>query len=169
MTLRTHRVWIALVLGILVVGVAGAASEQESFDQLLGDYEAIRLALASDSMEGVAAHSQSLGHHAEAHLKHLTAHGGHSSGEDSMKMTEALEAISGAAATLETAEDLSAARPALFELTKPMVQVRNLVGDESTLVAFCPMAKKSWLQPTGDLGNPYLGQEMPSCGEVVSD
>jgi hypothetical protein len=31
------------------------------------------------------------------------------------------------------------------------------------------MHKKSWLQPAGDeIGNPYAGQSMPKCGEVVS-
>lgn len=169
MTHRTHQIWIAIAVGMLVVGAAGAASEEETFDQLLGDYEAIRVALLHDTMEDVEAHSKALGHHAAAHMKHLASHEGHPTGEHSAEMAAALQAIADAAATLAQATDLLKARPALFELTKPMVQMRNLAGDESTLVAYCPMAKKAWVQTSGDLGNPYQGQEMPTCGEVVSN
>ncbi len=44
-----------------------------------------------------------------------------------------------------------------------------MAGIEGTTVVFCPMAKKAWIQPEGEIGNPYLGQEMPTCGEVVPD
>ena len=32
--------------------------------------------------------------------------------------------------------------------------------------AYCPMHKRSWLQPDGEIGNPYGG--MPRCGEIVA-
>jgi hypothetical protein len=31
------------------------------------------------------------------------------------------------------------------------------------------MAQKAWIQPKGEIGNPYLGQEMPKCGDVVKE
>jgi len=33
-------------------------------------------------------------------------------------------------------------------------------------VAYCPMAKASWLQRGSDIANPYLGTAMPDCGSV---
>ncbi len=42
-------------------------------------------------------------------------------------------------------------------------------GDAATTVAYCPMAKKAWLQKEGEaIGNPYYGQEMPRCGSFVA-
>lgn len=34
---------------------------------------------------------------------------------------------------------------------------------------YCPMVKRSWLQPEGDVGNPYFGRKMPGCGNVVGN
>jgi hypothetical protein len=31
------------------------------------------------------------------------------------------------------------------------------------------MAQQVWLQPKGEIGNPYYGQSMARCGEVVSE
>jgi hypothetical protein len=31
------------------------------------------------------------------------------------------------------------------------------------------MAQKVWLQPKGEIGNPYYGQSMARCGEFVSE
>ena len=47
-----------------------------------------------------------------------------------------------------------------------LVSAFNAFG-KSTVVAWCSMSKKSWLQPAGEIGNPYYGKEMPRCGEVV--
>ena len=56
----------------------------------------------------------------------------------------------------------------LAELTKPLVRWHELIEGPRPVVAYCPMYKRSWLQPSGDLeiGNPYGG--MPRCGEIVS-
>lgn len=159
---------LALALNILVAGVASAASVQDNFEQLLGDYEGIRMALLQDTMEGVEGHAKSLGGHAESLLRHPASHEHESPEADVDKYTMALGTIVEVASGLASAKDLSSARSAMFELTKPMVQIRGLAGDETTLVAYCSMAGKSWLQEEGDLGNPYQGQEMPTCGEVVS-
>ena len=31
-------------------------------------------------------------------------------------------------------------------------------------LAFCPMARKSWIQEDGAIANPYHGREMLDCG-----
>jgi hypothetical protein len=34
-------------------------------------------------------------------------------------------------------------------------------------VAYCPMARKSWLQKSGTIQNPYYGTAMSDCGRFV--
>ncbi|MBI1827269.1 MAG: efflux RND transporter periplasmic adaptor subunit [Planctomycetes bacterium] len=34
-------------------------------------------------------------------------------------------------------------------------------------VAHCPMVNADWLQESPKIGNPFLGKEMPSCGEIT--
>ena len=43
-----------------------------------------------------------------------------------------------------------------------------LVKNPAPAVAFCSMAQKVWLQPSGEIGNPYYGQSMAWCGKFVS-
>ena len=43
-----------------------------------------------------------------------------------------------------------------------------LVKNPAPAVAFCSMTQKVWLQPSGEIGNPYYGQSMARCGEFVS-
>jgi hypothetical protein len=50
------------------------------------------------------------------------------------------------------------------------VQYRAKVsGDDLPVVMYCPMVKRSWLQPAGEVGNPYHGQKMANCGYVVGE
>ncbi|MDQ3210392.1 MAG: efflux RND transporter periplasmic adaptor subunit, partial [Actinomycetota bacterium] len=64
------------------------------------------------------------------------------------------------AKTIEAARtafgDLSAALIAYADKTKQPV--------EGKIVAFCPMANKSWVQADGAIANPYYGQSMATCG-----
>jgi len=66
------------------------------------------------------------------------------------------------------AHDLAATRTAFGELSKPMVRYREMVSGDRPMVVYCPMAKKPWLQPKGEIGNPYFGQSMATCGTIVS-
>lgn len=60
------------------------------------------------------------------------------------------------------------ARAAMGELSKPLVRFREMATGEKPVVVYCSMEKKSWLQPEGEIGDPYLGQKMATCGQVVS-
>jgi hypothetical protein len=55
-----------------------------------------------------------------------------------------------------------------YEAVRQALLTDKMVGGKGTIVAFCSMTKKSWLQPKGEIGNPYYGKSMPRCGEVVS-
>jgi hypothetical protein len=78
-----------------------------------------------------------------------------------------LPELSEAATALSAATTLDAARDAFYDLSKPLVRWRKAAVGDKLVVAYCPMAKRSWLQPEGELGNPYYGQSMLRCGEVV--
>jgi Cu(I)/Ag(I) efflux system membrane fusion protein len=86
-----------------------------------------------------------------------------------------------AAAHLEKAANLKAARKEFHALTLPLVEfVQNLRAHESEFgslkVYQCPMLKQAfpgapskgqWMQLQGPLRNPYFGAEMLDCGNEV--
>ena len=41
----------------------------------------------------------------------------------------------------------------------------HLKAPDGVRTAYCPMAKKPWLQKGDTLANPYYGTSMPTCGE----
>lgn len=157
----------SLLLPITATGQVPTQTPDKAFPQIMRHYEAVRLALLSDSLEGVADH----GHKIRGIVDHLSEHWNRErAGVSAEKADEAqalLPPISAAATQLAKAEDLDAARSALYSLSTPLVRYRKMVTGELPIVAYCPMVKRSWLQPKGDIGNPYYGQSMPSCGEVV--
>ena len=74
--------------------------------------------------------------------------------------------IENRALEVAAAGDLEDVRIELAELTKPLVRWHELVEGSPTVVAYCSMVKKAWLQPDEAIGNPYAPQ-MLRCGEVV--
>ena len=163
---------ITLVLvGLLVLpGLLGAEDQGSAqFMEMSGHYEAIRLALLADSMDGVTDHATALKEKASSLRQNLTAEPAGVSAHDLEDCATALGDIETAAMKLAEASDLEAAREEFFFLTKPMAKYRKLTGDENSIVAYCPMAQKAWIQPDREIGNPYMGQKMPTCGEVVGE
>lgn len=120
------------------------------FDAVLGHYEAVRKALLADTVAGIPAHAAEITRLAKSAPADLAPQ------------------IAEAARKLSVAKDLQTARDAFYELSKPMVRWREAAGSKSNVVAYCSMSKRSWLQPKGEIGNPYYGKSMATCGEVVS-
>jgi hypothetical protein len=143
---------------VLAVSTAAGASTSPVFDELMAPYEKIRFALSDDSLEGVADEAASIRDVAAADV----------SGE-AEEIRELLPEIAGLAADLAESSELAAARDAFYELSKLLVRYRANVDGERPEVVYCAMAKKSWLQPPGDIGNPYYGPSMQVCGEVVEE
>lgn len=59
-------------------------------------------------------------------------------------------------------------------LSQDMIDLVKTAGSTQTLYKdFCPMYNNkkgaSWLSETKDIKNPYLGKEMPKCGEVKEE
>jgi hypothetical protein len=166
---QTLLAFVALLTSLLlpITVTAQDQASDSAFAGIMQHYEAIRLALLSDSLDGLSDH----GHEIHGIVEGLNGNwSAQRAGVRAEKTDEAkalLPALSAAATQLAESEDLEAARTALYALSKPLVRYRKMVGGELPAVAYCPMAKRSWLQPKGEIGNPYYGQSMPTCGEVV--
>lgn len=163
---------LALMVALIAAPPAQAAARQESSDafaSMTSHYEAIHQALLRDSLEGVAQNARAIRDRAVVLAERFSAEAAGVPAGSAADVKALLPEIAKHARSLAAATDLAGARAALGELTKPLVRYRALAGDTSTTVAYCPMAKKAWLQKRGEaIGNPYYGQEMPRCGSFVA-
>jgi len=76
--------------------------------------------------------------------------------------------IDTAALQLASATELADAREKFGTLTDAVVTYMDgerLKAPDGVRRAYCPMARKSWLQKGDTLANPYYGTAMPTCGE----
>jgi len=72
-----------------------------------------------------------------------------------------------AAVQLASVADLAAAREKFGTLSDAIVTYMDglhITSPEGVRVAYCPMAKKPWLQEGSTLANPYYGSSMLTCG-----
>ena len=137
---------------------APAASNQAQIDALARSYLAVRESLAQDTFEGVSAQFGQMRDAAQALAD----------ADDPQVQSSAQALAEGAAATpedikqaRESFEAVSAAAIDLFHAAPPSDAI-----SDSLHVAYCPMAKASWLQTSKELANPYMGQKMLQCGEI---
>jgi hypothetical protein len=141
---------------LLIAGSALAASPATSVEQLLGHYFVIQKSLAADSLNGV---SQSAAGIAKISREAAAA--------DSSAKAQ-LVAISESAAKLNNA-DLKTARKEFGDLSDRVIAYLKSSGAKKNppYQLYCPMVKKSWLQPDKQTRNPYYGSSMLTCGELV--
>jgi HPt (histidine-containing phosphotransfer) domain-containing protein len=142
-----------LAVGILVGLVAGigvrAAAPSEAMKAIVAAYLEIQSQLVADKADTIKAQAHTIAAQAAV-------------------MGEPGSAIATAAADVEKAPDLKAAREAFAQLSEAVVAAAKNDGwtDVSGLkLAYCPMVKRSWLQSQDTLQNPYLGKTMLNCGE----
>lgn len=154
MKIRHTVLTLFALAALLVAAPAAQAADTGPFEAMAKHYEPIWQALAGDSTDGVAEHAERIAEIAE-------------SGDHPADAADIAPEIARRARTVAEAPDLEAAREAFGELTKPLVRYRKAVGAERLEVAYCPMAEKAWLQPDGDIQNPYYGSEMLACGDFV--
>lgn len=156
---------------MLAVGSSSSslALESSAFERMTVHYEDIRQALLHDSSEDVAVAAeqiQQLLQTLETDFSEKAA-GIRPGGGDDLRAL--LPSIRTATADLIEAATIGDAREAFGALSKALVQFRQLVAEPAPVVAFCSMAQQAWLQPKGEIGNPYYGQSMARCGEIVSE
>lgn len=159
-----------VVVGLLMIpGVGRSAEATSPYTEMAAHYEAIRLVLLADTVDGMRGHAKAIEDLAKDLLANLEAGSSSVPSEKTATFKAALEEIRSAASNLAATDSLDSARERFFALTKPLARYRKLSGDETTIVAYCSMAQKAWIQPEGEIGNPYMGQQMPRCGEVVGE
>lgn len=114
-----------------------------------GHYLKIRASLAKDTMTGVAANADAIAKAVQTDAKSLPA------------------AVATEAETLARASKLKSARAAFKSLSNSLIQyLADHKAKDAYVQVYCPMARASWLQADKNVDNPYLGQEMPTCGEI---
>jgi hypothetical protein len=162
------KLMISAGAALLLLAAPATAAAGDAFAGVLEPYEAVRRALVADDQAAVTAPAAEL-HEAIRHLQHhLTSQAAGVPVEKLADVRALVPELDRAAAALVAAGDLKAARDAFYALSKPLVRWRQARGNGPAVV-YCSMQKRSWLQPTPEtIGNPYYGQEMATCGKVVS-
>ena len=120
---------------------------------LLDPYLRIQQALANDSFAGVS----------DSALALATA---------AMKLGSRGAAVKAAVNPFAQAGDVGAARAAFGGLSEAVLRLAGASGitfEGRAAIAYCPMARKYWLQKGDTVDNPYYGKQMSDCGRLVSD
>jgi hypothetical protein len=161
-----RKTMMICVLGLLV-GATTWAGGSSSFEAVIEHYEPIRLALLADSMYGVNENGKAIASELRALGAEFSPERAGAPSETAEIVQAELDEMIAAADAIASAKSLEAARDGFYALTKPMVLWRGGVSQsDRPAVAYCPMHKRSWLQPGEKIGNPYGG--MPGCGSIVS-
>ena len=129
-------------------------------DTLVKEYLAAQQLLAQDKFEGVQGHFTKIG---EAAKKV----GAESQDANIKKQAEEIAK----SAALEP-KDLKEARKGFKALSSAVIALvqSNPPSADAAAALYevnCPMAKADWLQTSKDISNPYLGQDMLTCGSVT--
>src|SRR3984893_6387294 len=136
-----------------------------AFQSILGAYEGIHESLAKDQIDGVAAQAHAL-RGAIAQLISLTP--------DLMKDEAYRKALTKLQDTTKEfdADNLEDARAQFGFFSADLIAFLKLYSapiDHPLYTITCPMWKESpaqWLQTTPQVKNPFLGKQMPDCGQV---
>lgn len=133
---------IALALVLLALPLVAAQP-----DAIFVRYEAARQALLHDSLPALKAAAKELA---------IVANNAQQ------------PKLAAVAANVQKAADLKAARAAFGALSDETIRYRASVSGSKPVVVYCDMHKQSWLQPAGEIGNPYADAGMRTCGEITS-
>ena len=145
----------ALATGIVTAGPANRhfhveAAAADFVADVVGPYLTIQTALVNDELAPVGDAAKSLQQGAGA----LGADG---------------KALVSAASKAAEAKTLDAARAAFADLSAALIAYADRTKQpvEGKIIAFCPMANKSWVQADGAIANPYYGKAMATCGSTT--
>jgi hypothetical protein len=137
------------VIAVVMCLAVSRAEASETLKAVVGSYLELQTLLAADKIDGLPSAAQSIALHAA-------------------QIGSAGEAIAKAVGAVEAAADLKAAREAFGPLSDAVIAAAKAAGWadlRDVKVAYCPMAKRSWLQKGDRIRNPYYGSTMLECGE----
>jgi hypothetical protein len=123
----------------------------EPVQSVYDNYITVQGALAQDSLKGVSTAATAMA---------KAIHG------DSLKMLS--PKLVQQAEALAKSKDLPTARDAFKSLSESLISYlkEQKVPAGAYYVAYCPMAKASWLQTSKTIVNPYMGTSMVHCGPI---
>ena len=160
-----------LILILLFLGNSSALAQENhpasTFEIMVENYLSIQTALAGDSFEGVAASAKAIAKSAADLTANFDVHHAGIDAANAERVIKLLPGLETAAVELSKTKTLEAARVAFGDLSDAMVSYRNLAAGEVPHIAYCPMAKQSWLQNGKKIANPYYGSAMLRCGSIV--
>jgi len=124
---------------------------REPVQAVYENYITVQGALAQDSLKGVSTAAAAM----------AKAIQGDSTKMLSPKVAQQVE-------SLAKAKDLATARDAFKSLSDSLIQIlaEQKAPAGTYFVAYCPMAKASWLQTSKIIVNPYMGTSMIHCGQI---
>lgn len=167
----------AILISLGITAVPALAGEDHTADvqqdgptafaDMAEEYLAIQTALAADSIEGIGEHAMAVSRAAATLKEGFDPALAGVDARDTDLVQAILPKVLAAATELSAAKDVKAARAAFGDLSQAMVAYRDLVTGDGPNVAYCPMAKKSWLQNGKQIANPYFGSSMLRCGNIV--
>ena len=134
-----------------VLRAAESPALMEPVKSVYDHYLKIQAELAQDGLKGVPEHGQAIAKSVRA---------------DDMKMLS--PEVAKQADAVAQAKNLKAAREAFKPLSASLIKylADNKVPVGTYHEAYCPMVKASWLQSGKSIKNPYMGNEMLTCGEL---
>ena len=65
---------------------------------------------------------------------------------------------------INKSDKIVTARAEFSKLSEHAIKLAS--GQKGYYVVNCPMVQKDWVQPAGQISNPYAGQSMPTCGAI---
>ena len=143
---------VALAVLLVIAGVsARQSSSTDTTRTLVKSYLDIQGHLAADRFDDVKAPARA-----------LTA--------QAVALGKPGEAIVKAGTALQSAADITSAREAFGPLSDGVIALVQADGSKDAAadlkIAYCPMAKRSWLQRDEQVRNPYYGAKMLTCGQL---
>jgi hypothetical protein len=153
------------VLLLFVLPIGGADNPGKcpacSFSAVQQPYDALRLALTAERLPAARKEATKLRTAAEAEVAWAkTARG------RGPELAKPFTGVAAAAAKIEKTNSMTDARKAFGESSDALRIAMAIAERDDLLVVWCPTAKLHWLQPRGEIRNPY-GAALPNCGRVV--
>lgn len=137
------RTVLAAAAAAFVLSAAPATAQGDQAMKAFEHYEAIRVALAADTITDVAMHATALAMLAEA-----------------MGYAAAQKAAEGVGA----ATNIKHAREHFGALSAALIPKFEKVALKDVHFFTCSMVKQSWAQRGREVQNPYMGKAMLACG-----
>lgn len=144
-------VFAAAIFSLLSLGMTLAKASKTSETDFLHSYLLIQESLAADSHQP-----------AKQAAEEMTKAIEESSTEAGLKAE-----LLASANKIKDSKEISEARENFKTLSQAMVRWHAQAKPTNVKVAYCSMAKGSWLQKGEDLANPYYGSKMLRCGEWI--